>query len=384
MGFGAFAPLPIRLGADDGVTAADWLRASADVAAMKHAAPLLACIVELSAGGASATVYDVLTRDPAKATPAVTPLPYGFTLRLPDYLDDAGVSHVVAPRRALAWVENAGVTAHPSVTGYDVTVALTSVASASYTYVVVFGDDDAIEGDPSPAGYGAISEKTDVRGSAATPRAWQWWRTLKSLRGVGAYTQEVVSQVGIRDLAFARHLSWIGSLADRLVAEQLPETSSSRLGYWATVLGIEQRRNTEARARDLCAARYQARQGPTADVIDAVCARVFGTAFVRTWRSRDAIDIEPAPTYWPGGVIGPASLAIDAVVGPWLSARSRLDVEVTRPANLSDGEWLDVTRDFTVQLDRILPAWVVFDWATELTGGGFILDETPLDEGGLG
>lgn len=383
MGLGAFAPLPIRLGSDGGIAAADWLRAAADIDATRRAAPLMVCVVEW-VSASTANVYNVTSRDPSKAAPSITPLPYGFTLRLPDYIDDAGTAHKVAPRMAIAWCETGGApaTAHPSVTGYDVTVALSSSAAVTYVYLAIFGDDE-YEGEDGTAGYGAIADKRDVHTNEASPRAWQWWRTLKSLRGVGAYTQDVVSQLGIRDLAFARHCAWVGSLADKLIAEQLPETSYSRLGYWATVLGIEQRRNSEARVRDLCSARYQARQGPTSDVDDNVCARVFGSAFVRTWRTRPAINVEPVPTYWPGGDVGPSSYAIDAI-GPWLSARSRVDVEVVRPAGLSDGDWTEITRDFEAQLSRILPAWVVFDWATELTGGGLILDETPLDEGGLG
>lgn len=415
MAFGAFAPLPLRLGDDGGITADQFLRLSADVAEAGQSLPFawghLRCDYSqgylYESGFPRWLIVDWRSRDPS-AQPSVFSPTSGAppTLTFPSsWTDDAGVTRpmpAITSARATIFAgpgspligigaDSDGHLITSSVTVSELTVTvkssgndLTSAQPVWDLFVVVWAAPET----GALGAYGATADKTDVPRSERVSPAWQWWRTLKTLRGKGAYTEAVTSVVGLADLSVARHLGYLSRLAQKLTWNRLPETAGERLGYWAKVLGIDSRRDPDWRVRELASARYEARAGALRDVVDGVCAKVLGSDFVRTWRTRStAISAEPVPTYWLGGVVPPLPSAwtLDPSYGaPWLSARSRLDVEVSRPASTTDADWDRKTGDLIEQLDRILPAWVVFDWATELTGGGLILDATPLDEGGLG
>ena len=132
--------------------------------------------------------------------------------------------------------------------------------------------------------------------------------------------------------------------------------------------------------RTQCVAQYQAAVGPTLANVTAAVTALLGSAFVAVHTTVGSdLETPPTITYWPGVNPGASSYSLGG--GTWLSERAHLWVEVIRPSGM---EFADFNKLMNVQLfellDRMLPAWATFNWATS---AGFVVDVSQLDFDGV-
>jgi hypothetical protein len=229
--------------------------------------------------------------------------------------------------------------------------------------------------------YGGDFNKTDCV-TESTPYAHTWYRELQNMRG-SAYNKKSAGLVHAENLAIARSEAARTRAAERLTTNAIPGTADEKLGYWVKVLGVVAGPNDDDYVvRTRCAAHYKAGVGPTIANEDAAIAELLGPAFVRCWR-QEGTDLATPPTitYWPGVAPGPAGYSLGG--GCWLSERSNLVVEVTRPPSMSMADFLRLMNvDLYRLLDTMLPAWATFNWAMGITSG-FALDVSELDYVGM-
>lgn len=235
--------------------------------------------------------------------------------------------------------------------------------------------------DASIGDYGGSLDKRASETEGETPYAYAMYRDIQSQRG-SAYTTEADTMVHVETLALARTLGYtFFRHPEKARANATPARSDERLEYWVAVLGIPVRATDQRwQIRERAAAHYQATKGPTlANVIEAVSA-LLGDAYVSIETSVGTdIATPPTLTNWPVVNPGPASYSLGA--GAWLSERCHLTVIVDQPAGMSDGDFNNLIQvQMFALLDRMLPAWATFGWATS---EGFLLDISQLDYAGL-
>ncbi len=385
MAFGGFSPLPLRLGGteEDGWSPEQQSRFCADLLAAKRALPF-ARVAYNDLGVLTAYRGRNGTGVLSDAAPTVVVNTTGdVTLTWPtSYTDSVGVEHTISIT---------GARATPNTTGaYIATVAqaernvvrvLTVDYSDSATDVAVsvrvYGNFDGAIGDYD----GATDKMASIR-EGLRPYAFLWYKELQAARG-SAYTTKRSTLVHAENLAMARMCGWLNRQAEKLPANSLPATADEKLEYWVKVLGIRTSASDERwRIRQRCAAKYQASVGPTATAIDNALATLLGDSFVQTHRQvGTTLASPPAITYWPGVNPGPSSH--DLGDGAWLSERAHLVVEVQQ-SSLDLSQFLRLVNvDMFELLDRMLPAWVTFDWALAPLADGFLLDISQLDFHGL-
>jgi hypothetical protein len=241
--------------------------------------------------------------------------------------------------------------------------------------------DAAYAGTRTIGQYGGDTDKTDCI-SEATPYAHTWYRELIRMRG-SAYRGQSDGLVHAENLAIARSEAARTRAAEKLSANANPGTADEKLAYWVEVLGVVAGPNDDDyRVRARCAAHYKAGVGPTIVNEDQAIAELLGPAFVRCWRQEGADLATPPPiTYWPGVAPGPAAYSLGG--GCWLSERSNLVVETTRPPGMPMADFLRLMNvDLYRLLDTMLPAWATFNWAMGITSG-FALDVSEMDYVGM-
>lgn len=399
MGFGGFCPMPLRLGGDDltGWTATQHARVCSDLAALKRTMPLAVITYEIDGGLGNATVSHYFGRDDigVGVAPNITVHGVGDSTVTWDrvFVDDFDRD---APWR----ITSARGGIHSSAGGRIVfdparnTVRVRTFTQAGAAVdrkvtVAVFGvtrGDHTLATDASIGDYGGATDKKDSDTEGRRPYAWTWYREMQASRG-SAYTTKSGTLVHAENLAIARNRMAISRAAEKLVTNALPSTADERLDYWRTVMRLHVRPGEpEWQTRQRAASQFRLSAGPTVTNVDEACAVLLGPAFVQCHR-QTGLDLAPPPiTYWVSGVYGPSSydLTGQGITHVWLSERAHLAVEVQIPPGMSTDEFLYLCNvQLYEMLDRMLPAWVTFDWAIGPLSAGFLLDLSDLDFGGL-
>lgn len=394
MPFGAFCPLPLRLGgsATEGWTAAQHARVAADLCAARRVAPLAVyCFAPDSVNG-QAPVSFATTRSGVGIAhePAFTfNGPGDTTVTLPTrWEDDAGRFAPVTIRAARVTREGStGGRASVEVTGANEVRVYTEDDSgtpedAPVTLVILGGGDvDAAVGQRAEIGaYGGSDDKHDCR-TEQIPHAWSWYRFYQDARGT-AYSKSPRSLVHAETLALARHEASLTRASERRRCNALALTADERLEWHAEVLGVRRGNEPRWQLRKTCAARDRAALGPAAPNVDDALRTLLGPAYVASWR-QTGVDLAtpPTQTYWP--TANPGSAAYDLGSGAWFSERAHFVVEVQRPPGMNQRDFLYL---MNVQLydllDRMLPAWATFNWAMNVVAG-FALDTSFMDFDGF-
>ena len=211
------------------------------------------------------------------------------------------------------------------------------------------------------------------------PSASKWARYLAAQMGSALEGGELVSA---ENIALARMIAAGMLSSEKLVKNTVPTTAYEGLRDWAKRLGIVIRDgDTAADVRRECEARYAAQVGPTITAVDAALEKLLSSALIATvtFTGTD-LDNPPDFTYWDG--INPGSSDFDLggdANGMWSSVRAHLLISVEQPGDMSadDFAYLINVRLYEL-LDRMLPAWVTFDWVLGAYDG-FQLDVDKLD-----
>jgi hypothetical protein len=228
--------------------------------------------------------------------------------------------------------------------------------------------------------YGGDLNKTDNTSEAFIPYAAQWYREIHAVRG-SAYSTKPYTIVDAENVALSRYMGAVFSRTpEKYSANANPSHSSERLDYWADVLGVT-RENDDPDwvIRNRCAAHLKAYPGATIDNVTSSVSALLGEAFVdiHTYYGTD-LDNPPVPTFWPGGASDGGTLSIGGYT--WLSRRSHIRISVVEPPGMTRTEFLNLMNDQLYQLlDRMLPAWVTWNWS--VGDDGFIIgtDQIGID-----
>jgi hypothetical protein len=378
--FGAYAPLPIRLGGNElqGWTAAQFKRATSDLAAFRRTSESAVFEIDTSDG----TIANYFGENGNGTSGEPTPTDNGtgdITLDWdpPIWEDDFDVVHQI--NIVMADGDGAGTSL------VECTVEVVSPSSIrvrTWNAAGAAADGTAIVSvwffrRPYIGDYGGDVYKEDSKTEGDRPYAWNWYREFQAMRG-DAYSQERSGIVHTEHLALARWAGWLYSrLPEEVASNQVPGRSDALLGYWIQVLDLPARADDPAwDLRRKADVKWKALQGSTQNDIDAAFEDLLGTDFASVLRyTGDPLSTPPDITYWPSGVAGPTEL--DMGGGAWMSYRSHIVCYVSRNLiadpdrlhRLMNSTWFNLA-------DSICPAWMTFSWA--LDGAGFIIEESLL------
>lgn len=393
MSFGAFAPLPLRLGGSNelGLRADQHARLAADMTATFRVAPFARFAYTKS--GATVTVVQYQGRNGSGSAYAPTATVNGtgdVTWTWPGaYLDPYDVAIQVNLRagRATCNGSSFGV-ATITVTTNTVRIRTWNAAGAAAdanVSITVWGETGV---ESRNAGdYGGSDDKRDSETEGDVPYAATWYREFQNARG-SAYSKNTGTLVHCENLALARFYSAIFSrMPEKVRANAIPAKSDEKLDYWVAVLGVpRQIAEPKWRVRQRCAVHYRATQGPTIVNVRSVLGDLLGDALVDIITNEGAdLTTPPEPTYWPGVFNGPPSYSLGG--GCWYSKRCHLLVQTQIPPAMEFGAFLQLVNvNMFKLLDTMLPAWATFSWVTftNVDGfDGFFLDISHLDLNGL-
>jgi hypothetical protein len=384
--FGAYCPLPLRLGGEDGTTswtAEDHAAAVRDLVAAARVTPFAHVVVTRSGSAVTVTRYRGVNGSATSEGPTVTLATNTLHAVFPlEWLDERGQVRTVVITQAVASPANAvqgAVTTSINSSAGRVRVSVASVVDGGAVQITAWGcylDGVAI------TDYDGSTDKENTA-TERVPYAATMIEMLRDARGSG-YTRSRGTLVHVENLALARAHAATWRRAERLAANANPATALEKADDWRKVLGVRRRDgDTDATLRTRNAAKMRAALGPTRQTVDDAVAELLGPVYVRTWRNYATNEIadDNAGTFWP--TVNPGTPASDLGGGAWYSDRQHLVIEVSRDAAVSDAEFYAKMTDLTELLDLMLPATCTFDWCTGVETG-FVLDVDLLDQGCLG
>lgn len=389
-GFGGFCPLPLRLGGSDteGWTAEQHARAAADLVAAVNSVPF--AVITFTKSGSSYTLhaYSGVNGMGAAHAPVLTSGGTGITtIQFPsthedeyEHVDPVSIRHVKVTGSGSTAVIGTGspldITEDPtSVIAYTFD-ATGSPVDCKCTVVVGCWSRVARIGH-----YDGATDKTNTA-TETTPYAWNWYNEYTAALGSG-FSMDMSGIVHARKLALARLEAGIQRGAEKINANSHPDTADDMLGEWVEILHLRIRGDeTRQEIRQRCASKFRGAIGNSSTQVDDRVAELLGSIFQANIRTFGAnLASPPTPTDWPGINPGPASYSLGA--GAWLSARSHLVVSVNGPSDIGDADFLELVNvNLYDELDRLLPAWMTFNWAVN-AASGFLLDISKLDFTGL-
>jgi hypothetical protein len=369
--FGGFAPLPLRLGGspEEGWSAADFMRLSADVAAMRRTRPF--AILRVSGdGGSNATLISYRGIHAPTVTPTVTmDGSQRAVITWPSSIeDDNGTEYQVQIRRANAGHEAtsgavAGVTTLVSSNKLSVSVRW-GTGSAGTATVVVYADWGPVATGAND--YGASPDKQDCN-TETIPYAFNWYQELGASLG-SAYGTGTRGMVHARKLALARARAAVDRSAERFQANCVPGESDALLDDWSEALAIP---SAESEPRWLVRKRAATKLASVAAAdllsLEAACQSLLGDRFVAIGTNYGSALSSP-PTSTPPTTAW--SDDYDLGNGVWATQRCHVQVYVTRPSDPKDPVFLDLVNVQLMRLlDELLPAWATFSWSATDTDG---------------
>lgn len=383
MPFGAWSPLPLRLGADpqQGWSSQAQSRLAADLPAVKRTVPLahltydtqLFQVVSYTAqhgtGPGNAPTYNQLATGHfgfiwQRAYQAWDETYYGWKIRAVE-VTCQGAAPVVA-----TWTIDPNATYNLEVWCSNLA---TSTAANPIVEITIWGDwlPDRQIGD-----YDGATDKSDSLTEGDSSYCYDWFTELQAMRG-SAYSTSA-GHVDAENFAIARQLGALSRNAEKLEANSIPGTSDEKLETWVDLLGIPVRltdQRWQIRQRAEAKLKAATSKAQPSDIDDAV-RTLLGAAFVAAHRiTGTSLSAATPLTFWPTVNPGPASYSLGG--GAWISDRSFYWIEVQRPANASDADFkrlMDI--DLFELLDQRLPAHMTFAWATS---DGFLADISLLD-----
>jgi hypothetical protein len=387
--FGLFSPLPIRLTSVDSIhgwAASQHARMCVDVVAGWRTLPLAVLTVLVGASSVTLVSYNGRNGSGPSFAPTLT-----WTSNTRPclavwqnyYEDDFEVKSPWAIRQSIAKTEWSGskkdtsIRNIPSATNSVDIVVEATPTTPYYITITVYGTwgNDRQIGD-----YGGDTNKTDNMTEAYEPYAAQWYKEIQASRG-SAYTTKPYALVDSENVAISRFMSAIFSRTpEKYSANANPAHATERLNYWVNVLGIPNRPDDpDWLLRQRCAAHYKASLGPTLNnVIDSVSS-LLGQAYVGidTYYGTD-LDNPPSPTFWPGGLSDGGTFSIGGYT--WFSRRSHIRINSVNPPGMPQSEFLQLMNVQLYQLlDRLLPAWVTWNWSIGTDGFIVGVDHIGID-----
>lgn len=385
-GFGGFCPLPLRLGGDalTGWTAAEHARAAADLSACATAAVFARITVTLAAGVLTVHAYQGINGVGLTHAPEVTTSGTGI-IDLAwerNYEDEFGVFDSVAIRTAQAQIHGTAMAAETVqiVSANAIKVRLFNAAGAAADGKVTISVTGWSR--VSRIGhYDGATDKEDTKREGA-PYAWLWYNEYTAALGSG-FTTAQTGLVHSMKLALARLEASVQRGAEKINANSHPGTADDMLGEWIRILKLRLRGDeTRQEIRQRAAAKFKATLGSSRTNVDRVTSELLGPYFIQNYRTIGTdLDNPPPLTTWPG--VHPGTPTYSMGGGSWFSERAHLTVSVNGPRDINDAQFSELMNvELYNELDRLLPAWMTFNWAV-FTSGGFLLDISKLDFEGL-
>jgi hypothetical protein len=381
MAFGAFAPLPLRLGGSkqEGWTPEQHARLCADLCALYNSQSF--AVLTYTKSGATITVTAYSGRNGVGISFAPTPTVLGtgevkWTWPA-TWTDACGEVHTIAFKHADA--EVGAVDAVHMCGTYDVLGRNVTVIADSDNPVTL---EVWTSETRRPAHYGGSLDKRVSKTEGNVPYAWGWYRHYQSAMG-SAYTTDRTGLVHCENLADARRQAAKMRAAERLEKNSIPTTSDERLAYWATVMRVPfVATDVTEDVRTLVAAKAQLAVVQNRTALDAALTTLLGDAFVQTNLTAGTdLDNPPDYTWWP--TINPGDPVSDLGRGTWMSSRCMLSVEVQTDVAPPDAPPLDFLRlvfdAAPALLDEALPSYATWSVAVVDRTNGFQLDLSRMD-----
>jgi hypothetical protein len=253
-----------------------------------------------------------------------------------------------------------------SITDFNQVTITPQDATAFEGVLTVYGKF----GDPRIEDYGGDLDKHDSE-TEVIPYAFLHYQDLSAAFG-SAYGNARSGVVHAKKLARARGLAAVDRSIDRLKANSSPDTADVMLEHWAKCLRVKFSANEPRwRVRRRCANMQAAESGESITKLETALRTHLGSSFVALRR----FGLETDHGIWP------ASYNIDGK--SYASLRSRILVDVVRPADVGDEEFRRLVQVEMIEiLERLCPSKVVFDW-TSTSPDGFLLGISRLSIDGL-
>ena len=385
-GFGAFWPLPFRLGGDaeTGWTAAQFSRLAADLLAVGRVRKLGVLTYMQGTTAPTLMAYRGVNGVGLAHAPVVSASPSAGinTITFPaSYEDPRGVAQRVSVLSARASVYRSGTTTPRVVEaladgGRTVSIEATTTAGAPVNVTLTVSVFGTLGEDRLLEDYGGFPDKEDAAEEDVS-YAWVWYMEYEGMLG-SAFTTNRTGLVHAMKLAKARlRGAGIQRAIERFAHNCVPGTASDLLPVWAKICNVQEGPGTPSyETRIDCAARMMLVAGSSRAQLDAAVEAVLGSTLVAVHRN-DSNDLSDPPesTIWPGGSdTGDPNYSLCDY--QFSSARAHVWVEVTWPQGLTTTQFhhlMDV-RLFRL-LDVALPAHATTGWALS---SGFILGESLL------
>ncbi len=379
--FGAFAPLPIRLTSVDpihGWSASQHAAMCSSVVSGWRTLPLAVMTVQVNASSVELVSYNGRNGSGSTHAPTLT-----WTSATQPCLATWENSYENDFQETVAWSIRHGVT-KALWSGAQKDTAIRQIPAATNSVDIV------IEGTPTTpykisivvygnwgsnrniGDYGGDLYKTDNSSESFEPYAAQWYREIHAVRG-SAYTTSPYSIVDAENVAASRFMSGVFSRTpEKYSANASPAHATERLNYWVELLGVtKQSDEPDWLVRNRCAAHLKSAAGATIGNVTSSVSDLLGNAFVDldTYYGTD-LDNPPTPTFWPGGLSDGGAFSIGGYT--WLSRRAHIRISVVEPPGMTRTEFLNLMNVQMYQLlDRMLPAWVTWNWS--VGDDGFII-----------
>jgi hypothetical protein len=293
----------------------------------------------------------------------------------PSFTDDTGRTWEVAVRAVAATAEQSQAIAEVLDALTIRVTAHNGVAKVPRTiYVTVYGTP--VEKATIDL-FGGATDKQNCE-AEAIPYAASWYETMQGARG-SLYRQERDGLVHVENLALARHFAWQNRLAEQLVTNANPGTSGVSIPEWSERLDV-QLTSDDAEMRAALAAKNSMYRGATPAILNESIARIAGPWFVDVHRNHGSLGSPPDWTYGPSWDTGPTEW--DMGGGTWSSIRASLTVELVEPSGSDYEAFTEVVEKLSEHLELALPVYMTWEWATGLTTG-FHLDDDSMDHVGM-
>lgn len=387
--FGLFAPCPIRLTAVDSVhgwSSRQHARMCADVSASWRTLPLAVMTVQVNASSVQLIAYNGRNGSGTAHAPALTwtsstrPCLAVWANSYENDFEEIvswSIRHAISKVHWSGSQKDCALRQVPSATNsVDLIIEATPTTPYNITIVVYgnYGNDRQI-GD-----YGGDTEKTDNESEAVEPYAAQWYRELHASRG-SAYTTKPYGLVDVENIALSRIMSGIFSRTpEKYSANATPAHAAERLAYWVNVLGVPNNPDDpEYVLRQRCAAHFKSALGPSLANVNTAISELLGDAFVGidVHKGTD-LDNPPVPTFWPAGADDGGTYSIGGHT--WFSRRAHIRINVIQPSGVGLTQFRQLMDVQLFQLlDRILPAWVTWNWSVGSDGFMIGVDQIGID-----
>lgn len=389
--FGAFAPLPLRLGgsSEEGWTASQQSRVSADLVAAFRAAPL--AILTINQAGTISSYHGQNGVGLANA-PTVTGSGGDLTLTWSRHYLGPLWAKYTAEDQDFPWnILQVQVHASQSTVPLSVCGSVTSpiavrvvLSTTGSAVVEIWGSWIPL---PQIGTYGGDPSKEDSLTEGDLTYASQLYMEIQGMRG-SAFSIAPSTYVHCENLALARFWGYQSfRLPEKMRASAVPERSDERLPYWCNILGIVPRPGEETWSiRQRCALSYKIALGPTNDTVVTAITDLLGDSLVGiTFPTDDPFSTVPDGTYfYPTNPGDPTLSLTNAANGTWTSRRSSIRIQVQWLPTMTEIEFFDlVNTQLWQMLDTLLPAWMIWTWYQDLGHDGFLLDISHLDIDGF-